>query len=181
MLGEKNKQYEENSFEWDTQAMELLREKFKLQKFRENQRPIINATMSGKDVLGLIPTGGGKSLTFQISALLGSGVSIVIMPLKALIRENVQFCEENGISCCELTSNRTFTVRYSEEDCYDEMLAGAFKMVFTTPEKVIKNNEFKWVLQKMYKKGLIDRFVVDEIHVVKKWGDSFRQSYRNLK
>jgi superfamily II DNA helicase RecQ len=66
-------------------------------EFRENQREIINATKSGKDVLALIPTGGGKSLTFQISAVTGGGVTFVIMPLLSLIEDNLNFVLELGI------------------------------------------------------------------------------------
>ena len=64
---------------------------FKNTAFRENQREIINATMSGKDVIALIPTGGGKSLTFQLSAKIESGVTIVIMPLLSLIEDNLNY------------------------------------------------------------------------------------------
>ena len=72
--------------------------------FRENQREIINATKSGKDTLALIPTGGGKSLTFQLSAVTDNGVTIVIMPLLSLIEDNLNFVSELGIPACSLSS-----------------------------------------------------------------------------
>ena len=84
-LDARNSRYHNESFEWDDSALAALQVKFRLNKFRENQLGIINATMSGKDCLGLIPTGGGKSLTFQIPAILGKGVTFVIMPLLSLI------------------------------------------------------------------------------------------------
>ncbi len=74
------------------------------ENFRENQREIINATRSGKDVLALIPTGGGKSLTFQLSAVTQEGVTFVIMPLLSLIEDNLQFVLNLGIPSCSLTS-----------------------------------------------------------------------------
>lgn len=73
--------------------------------FRDNQLEIINATKSGKNVLALIPTGGGKSLTFQLSAVTDSGVTFVIMPLISLIEDNLQFVQNLGIPACSLSSS----------------------------------------------------------------------------
>lgn len=73
--------------------------------FRENQLEIINATKSGRDVLALIPTGGGKSLTFQLSAATDKGVTFVVMPLLSLIEDNYSFVEELGIPVCSLSTN----------------------------------------------------------------------------
>ena len=81
------------------------KEIFGNEAFRENQREIINATKSGKSVLALIPTGGGKSLTFQLSAVTDQGVTFVIMPLLSLIEDNLQFVEELGIPACSLSTN----------------------------------------------------------------------------
>jgi len=72
--------------------------------FRENQREIINATKAGKDVLALIPTGGGKSLTFQIAAVTGQGVTFVVMPLLSLIEDNLNFVVKLGIQAISLRS-----------------------------------------------------------------------------
>lgn len=72
--------------------------------FRENQREIINATKSGRNVIALIPTGGGKSLTFQLSAAIDKGVTFVIMPLISLIEDNFAYVEEVGIPACQLCS-----------------------------------------------------------------------------
>ena len=75
------------------------------ESFRENQREIINATKSGKNVIALIPTGGGKSLTFQLSAVVEAvGVTVVIMPLISLIQDNLSFVEQIGIPACSLSS-----------------------------------------------------------------------------
>ena len=97
MLDERNNQYLSGAFEWDEKALEILKIKFGYSEFRTNQRGIINATMSGKDCLGLMPTGGGKSLTFQIPALMGKGVTFVIMPLLSLIVDSAKFCEVHKI------------------------------------------------------------------------------------
>ena len=95
---------------------QVLRDRFGHDKFRENQRAIINGTLDGRDVMGLIPTGGGKSLTFYIPAIIGKGVSIIIMPLIALIHDNVKFCERMDISYCEVKPCGKYTAYYTEED-----------------------------------------------------------------
>ena len=94
----------QGAFEWDVEVDIANKELFGNENFRENQREIINATKSGKDVLALIPTGGGKSLTFQLAAVTGEGVTIVIMPLLSLIEDNLNFVLELGIDACTLST-----------------------------------------------------------------------------
>ena len=93
----------QGAFEWDLEVNVANETLFGNECFRENQREIINATKSGKDVLALIPTGGGKSLTFQLSAVTGQGVTIVIMPLLSLIEDNLNFVLDLGIDACSLS------------------------------------------------------------------------------
>ena len=83
----------QKKFHWDDLVDLCNREVFKNQSFRENQREIINCTKSGKDALALIPTGGGKSLTFQLAAITDEGVTIVVMPLLSLIEDNLTFVQ----------------------------------------------------------------------------------------
>lgn len=94
----------QKAFEWDKIVEEANTNVFGNESFRENQREIINATKSGKNVLALIPTGGGKSLTFQLSALTDKGVTFVIMPLISLIEDNSQYVLDLDIRACVLTS-----------------------------------------------------------------------------
>ena len=91
-------------FEWDEMVKMANEMIFGNADFRENQLEIINATKSGKDVLALIPTGGGKSLTFQLSAVTGKGVTFVIMPLLSLIEDNLNFVLALGIPACSLST-----------------------------------------------------------------------------
>ena len=93
----------QGKFQWDMEVNLANRELFGNESFRENQREIINATKSGKDVLALIPTGGGKSLTFQLSAVTDNGVTIVVMPLLSLIEDNLSFVLDLGIDACSLS------------------------------------------------------------------------------
>ena len=93
----------QHKFPWDDEIALINQEVFGNEGFRENQREIINATKSGKDVLALIPTGGGKSLTFQLSAVTGQGVTFVVMPLLSLIEDNLNFVRELGIPAISLS------------------------------------------------------------------------------
>ena len=93
----------QGAFEWDNEVEIANKELFGNESFRENQREIINATKRGKDCLALIPTGGGKSLTFQLSAVIGTGITVVIMPLLSLIEDNLNFVLDLGISACSLS------------------------------------------------------------------------------
>ena len=83
------------------------KEIFGNESFRENQREIINATKSGQDVLALIPTGGGKSLTFQLSAVTDEGITLVVMPLLSLIEDNLNFVQDLGIQACTLSTGQS--------------------------------------------------------------------------
>ena len=93
----------QHSFPWDYEVDLANRECFGNKEFRENQKEIINATKSGKDCLALIPTGGGKSLTFQLAAVTGQGVTFVIMPLLSLIQDNLDFVLDLGIQAISLS------------------------------------------------------------------------------
>lgn len=97
----------QHAFPWDEEVDLANKVIFNNEVFRENQREIINATMSGKDVLALIPTGGGKSLTFQISAITGPGVTFVVMPLLSLIEDNLNFVLNLGIKALSLSAGNT--------------------------------------------------------------------------
>ena len=94
----------QSKFEWDDLVNLANQEVFLNESFRENQREIINCTKSKKDVLALIPTGGGKSLTFQLSAITDEGVTIVVMPLLSLIEDNLNFVRELNIEACDLST-----------------------------------------------------------------------------
>lgn len=137
ILDERNKEFGTNQYEWDERALQTLRTVFHHQEWRENQKEIINAVMSGKDCMGLIPTGGGKSLTFQIPAFLKKGVTFVIMPLKSLIEDQVQFCEVHKIPHMDLSSNNSkLGTPKAFNDALEDITNLKFKIVFCTPERV---------------------------------------------
>ena len=123
---------------------------------------MINATLSKRNVLALIPTGGGKSLTFQISAISDPGVTFVIMPLLSLIEDNLSFVQELGIPAISLDAN-------SIANDYHEIQNCKYKLVYTTPEKLITSQVYT-ILCNMAAKGMVERFVIDEVHCVSHWG-----------
>lgn len=101
-----------NPFPWDQEIKDANKTIFGFESFRENQQEVINATKSGRDALALIPTGGGKSLTFQISAATEKGVTFVIMPLLSLIEDNFNYVKNLGIPACNLSESGSPAEKY---------------------------------------------------------------------
>ena len=126
----------QHAFPWDDEVNLANTEIFGNAAFRENQRETINATKSGKDVLALIPTGGGKSLTFQISAITGPGVTFVVMPLLSLIEDNLNFVLELGIQAISLSAGSQKEDRKIGQ-CYNDIRQVVYKLVYLTPEKLV--------------------------------------------
>ncbi|CDW77889.1 dna helicase [Stylonychia lemnae] len=168
-------------FSWDQEINIANQTIFGNEDFRENQREIINATKSGKDVLALIPTGGGKSLTFQLSAVTDKGVTFVVMPLLSLIEDNFNFVTEVGIPSCNLSSTSSGQKEENRiSQCYREIKNVQYKLVYLTPEKLVKSPGLMNTMDHLYSVGLIDRFVIDEVHCVSHWGQDFRKDYLHL-
>ena len=144
-----------------------LKEVFGFDQFLPNQREVINATKKKEDVLAVIPTGGGKSLTFQLAAVTDPGVTFVIMPLLSLIEDNKTFMTKLGVSVCALTASSD-----EGDDMYQKIRKGVYKIVYTTPEKI--HQYYDNILGPLNDMRMLDRFVFDEIHCVYVWGQDFR-------
>ena len=144
--------------------------------FREKQREVINATKSKRDVIALIPTGGGKSLTFQLSAVTEKGVTVVFMPLLSLINDQITQMEEIGVKWKFIQKPNDIM------DIYDTMSSGQIntKILFITPEKMINSNQAKSLIDALYMERILERFVIDEVHWVSSWGQDFRPDYLKL-
>ncbi len=153
-------------------AEELLRRVFGLHAFRGFQVDVIQTLAQGRDALVLMPTGGGKSLCYQIPALMREGVTIVVSPLIALMADQVAGLEELGISAAYLNS----TLSWNEQRGVQRRLAaGDIKLLYVAPERLVMPGTIE--LLKRLRVGL---FAIDEAHCVSMWGHDFRPEYGTL-
>ena len=149
---------------------DTLKENFGFEKFRPNQEDIINCVLSGQDTLAIMPTGGGKSICFQLPALLFTGITIVISPLIALMKDQVDSLKANGIEACFINSSQT----ENERQFFIERLQSNYiKLVYIAPESLS-------FLDNIFNSLTVSLIAIDEAHCISAWGHDFRPAYTNL-
>jgi len=153
-------------------AKKALKTKFGYDQFRPMQEDIIQAIISQKDVLVLMPTGGGKSICYQIPAICLGNTTIVISPLIALMRDQVESLKSNGIAAAYLNSSLTNAEQYNVETNFSN---GIYQLLYVSPEKLMQPSFIA-----MLRRTKIDLFAIDEAHCISSWGHDFRPEYQQL-
>ena len=155
-----------------SKPLEILQKYWKHNAFRTPQDEIIASVLAGKDTFGLMPTGGGKSICFQVPAMMMDGICLVISPLVALMKDQVQNLQSKDIKAIALTGGI-----HQEEliDLLDNCQYGNYKFLYLSPER-LQND---WIVDRI-KNLPINLIAIDEAHCVSQWGHDFRPAYLKI-
>ena len=148
---------------------DLLRQVWGFDGFRPGQQEIVEAVAEGRDVLAIMPTGGGKSLCYQLPALMREGVTVVISPLIALMRDQVRSLREAGVAAGALTSGNT---EEESDEVFRALSEGSLKLLYMAPERLASGATVP-----MLRRAGVTAIAVDEAHCVSQWGHDFRPDY----
>lgn len=186
--GYKGLDYNSGDFDWSSAMKAKMRSVFGIKEFRLCQQGVCNANMDGRDIICVMPTGGGKSLTYQLPALLQPGCTLVISPLISLIADQILHLLAAGVEAVKLTGS---TSKEELSNIHFRLMAMAnrtlrageqeIKMVYVTPEKISKSKIFLSLIQRLVDSRQIVRFVIDEAHCVSQLGHDFRPDYEKLR
>lgn len=153
-------------------ALDILQKYFQHDTFRSPQKEIIDSVLEGRDTFALMPTGGGKSVCFQIPALIKDGICLVISPLVALMKDQVKNLERRNIKAIALTGGISID---ETSDLLDNCRFGNYKFLYLSPERL----QSEWIVERI--KGLpVNLIAIDEAHCVSQWGHDFRPAYLKI-
>ena len=165
-------QLKRKNYPFSSKLIEEFDNTFGLREFRNNQLETMNAILLNNDCFVLMPTGGGKSVCYQLPAIVSNGITIVVSPLKSLIQDQIQKLNVRNVPADTLTQD--ISIR-AEREIYEDLNSEmpTLKLLYLTPEKLSSNQKLRNMLSNLYDRQLLDRLVIDEAHCVSQWGNTY--------